>query len=428
MPKTIWYINQHSGGPGIGPHYRAYELCLAWQEQGHKAHVFYGNYAHKGQDVPHAKFQYIDGVPFTAIQTLKYDSSGLRRLLSMLLFGWRVRFIPKNLAKADLKKDSSKPDAIIVSTVHPFGIFSAKKLAKKYKAKLIFEIRDFWPLTFYEILGMSKRHPMSLLCDFTERFALKNADLVTSVLPRAHLYFKDHNRPVKDFAWTPMGASALMLPKANSDDDFSDGHKAAVNFINEAHMKGRKVIIYAGAMGPPNNVELLLSALESGQASDMGDKFSLLMVGDGVLRERLEDKSSAFLDVDCLFTGMLTKAETQQLLGLSDIGYAGGNNLPNLYCYGIAFNKLCSYLDAKLPTILPLEPCGDPISESGCGIVDGTSDPDIMWSHIEKLATMDAKELALMGEKGYKHLHKFHDYERIARDYVSAIFGPEHTS
>ena len=406
MSKTIWYINHHSGGPGVGSHYRAYELCGAWKDQGHHAHVFHGNYANRGQEVPHPEYQIIDDIPFTGIKTLKYGSNGLKRFLSMLMFGWHLGAIPKNLAE-----DEPRPDAIIISTGHPFGIFAGKALAQKYRAKLVLEIRDFWPLTFYEVLGMSKLHPFSLLCDFAEKFALKNADLVTSLLPRANLYFEEFNRPVKAFSWTPMGASELQSPE--NENEISESFKTATKFITEAHRKGKKIIIYAGAMGPANNVELLLSALEYGQNCEIGQQVNLLMVGDGILRPQLEIKATKLSQIEYHFSGMLSKVETQKLLELSDIGYAGGKNLPRLYRYGIAFNKLCSYMDARLVTILPLEPCGDPLSESGCGIVDGTQDSSIIWEHIETLATMNKKQRQQLGEKGYKYLHEVHNLSLI---------------
>ena len=60
------------------------------------------------------------------------------------------------------KKKLQKPDVIIVSSLSPLPIVSAYFWSKKYKAKLLFEVRDIWPLSLIEIGGFSKLNPLVL--------------------------------------------------------------------------------------------------------------------------------------------------------------------------------------------------------------------------------------------------------------------------
>jgi len=418
MSKTIWYINHHGGGPGINPAYRAYELAREWQNQGHNAHVFIGSYTGPHQEQPHPRYKIINNVPYMAIPTTKYKASGLDRLMSMFLFAWRTNFIPQHLPK-----QTPQPDAIIISTVHPFGIFAGRRLAKKYKAKLVFEIRDFWPLTFIELLKIPRWHPFIILCALTERYAFKHADLVTSVLPRAHLYFEDFGFKVKNYAWTPMGVSQNLATVDITNKTATRNFREAKQFMESSHSNNKAVVIYAGAIGPPNNVESLFSALEYGKEKPEGSQISVLIIGDGVEREKLERQARGMENIDIQFTGTLSKDEAQALLNDADIGYAGGNNIPKLYRYGIAFNKIASYLGAGLVVLLPMEPCGDPVSESGCGIATGTKSSEELWGFLEMLIKIGPVGRGDMGKKGHKHLVRTHSYPVIAKEYITAIFG-----
>ena len=140
------------------------------------------------------------------------------------------------------------------------------------------------------------------------------------------------------------------------------------------------------------------------------------------MQKNLQQQCSELNDTSTYFTGKLSKPEAQILLKYCDIGYAGGDNIPKLYRYGIAPNKLFSYLDAELPVLLPMEPCGDPISESCSGIVAPCDSPQEMLEHLETLLDMNDDEIAKISKLGKSHLLKNYDYEKIARKYLSAIF------
>lgn len=393
--------------------YRAYELAAAWQAAGHDVQVIMSSFTSSNQDDHHAANFSVNNVPYSTVRTCVYKGNGIGRLISMAFFAFRLNFVA-----SQLPKNVTKPDAIIYSTVHPFGIFAAKRLAKKFGVKLVYEIRDFWPLTLTELLNVNAWHPFAIVCAFTERYAVKHADVVSSVLPRAHLYFSDRNIPIKDYTWVPNGFSALhRLDKSEVSAKFCE----ALNFIKQEHDKGRLIIVHAGAIGPPNALNRLFDAFEIGENQHL-KHISFLAIGDGIQRTPLEERASGLKSMNCHFSGSLTKEETQQLLEHCDIGYAGGNNLPQLYRYGIAFNKIASYLDAELPVLLPLEPCGDPVSESGAGIAGAFETGESLLAAIKTFAGMTDKNRKEMGKLGKAYLIENYDYRKIAQNYLEAIF------
>src|SRR5690606_13536494 len=153
----------------------------------------------EAQGVPLSDFA-LDGARYVAIPARRYLGNGLGRILNMWDFSTGLR-----AAGLKLGQSEARPDAIVVSSPHPFSIFAAHALARKYRARLVFEIRDIWPLSLTEILGVSRWHPFVQLCAFAERFALQKAQLIASVLPRADRYLADRGYGDKPFLWVPNG-------------------------------------------------------------------------------------------------------------------------------------------------------------------------------------------------------------------------------
>ena len=76
---------------------------------------------------------------------------------------------------------------------------------QKYNAKLIFEVRDIWPLSIIEIGRVSKLNPLIVLFQLTENFAYRVTNYVVSVLPKAFDHMKFHGLTKEKFVYIPNG-------------------------------------------------------------------------------------------------------------------------------------------------------------------------------------------------------------------------------
>lgn len=410
----IWYIHHYAGGPGLGTHYRPYYLARAWQAQGHTATIFVAGYHHlleTKQDLE-PTFE-IDGARYVTIPARCYTGNGLGRILNMWDFATGLR-------AAGLRQGESeaRPDAIVVSSPHPFAIFAAHALARKYKARLVFEIRDIWPLSLTEILGVSRWHPFVLLCAFAERFALRKAHLIASVLPRADRYLADRGYGHKPFVWVPNGIAAS---KPRSGALASESGQAARAKVMEWKAQGKVVIIYAGSIGAPNGIDLLIKAIHHGEATGGAGGCAVLMIGRG---EQLEEIQAFIAEKnlsEIYFAGWVPKDDAVALIDEADIGYAGLKNIENLFGYGISPNKIADYFNASLPIVLPIAPCGDPVSESGGGVARRMETPEAVWNGLDELARLTPAERQALGARGHAYMAHTYNYDGIARNYVSAI-------
>jgi len=52
----------------------------------------------------------------------------------------------------------------------------------KFNAKLIFEVRDIWPLSVIELGNISSKNPLIKLMSWCEKFAVNKADFIVSTL------------------------------------------------------------------------------------------------------------------------------------------------------------------------------------------------------------------------------------------------------
>jgi glycosyltransferase involved in cell wall biosynthesis len=408
---NIWYIHHYGGGPDIGAYDRPYQLGRYWQQQGHSVTVFIAAFHHllEKDQISERDFS-VGGVRYIAVPARTYGKNGIERLGNIWDFSKNLYSIGR-----DIGAQAHAPDVIVASSPHPFTIFPARSLARHYGAKLVFEIRDIWPLSITEILGTSRLHPFVQMCGFAERFALKNADLVASVLPRANRYLSARGYGNKPFVWVPNGIG--IKNEAKFPNNSTEGFSQAYEIVRNWKSQGKLVIIYTGSVGSPNGIDLIINAFMENINTDYG----LIIAGKGDQLECLQKISNENQVRNVHFCGHIPKGSAEFLLTLADIGYAGLRNIPSLFGYGISPNKISDYLQAGLPVFLPIEPCGDPVSESGGGIARKAETPEAVWKGLEELLLMPQFERQALGAKGKAYIAREYDYDRIARRYVEAM-------
>lgn len=409
---NIWYVNHYAGGPGIGPAYRPYELASAWQRQGHRVTVFAANYHHhQSADGLAPGLLDAGGVQYVLIPARLYGGNGMPRLLNMADFARGLYRLPSRVPL-----ELAKPDAIIASSPHPFAVYPASSLARRFGAKLAFEIRDIWPLSITEITGASRHHPFVRMCALTERFAYSHADLIASVLPRADRYLAETGWGHKPFVWVPNGTAGSPRKSVA----LSATGQQAVDQMRRWRQQGKSALIHAGSMGPPNGLMPLVDAVAGPEAAGMASKLAILLIGSGPLEDEIKRRATASTCEIGVF-GRVAKEEVGAIVKEASFGYAGVNNFPKLYQYGVSLNKVADYLAAGVPVFLPIAPCGEPVSEARAGLVKSISSAQDMRSALQELIAIPEVERQAMGARGRQYIENEYAYEAIAARYVAAI-------
>ena len=178
---AVWYLCKYVSAPEndrVGG--RGYSIMAELTERGHDVVIITSNSNHLAsppafEGTSHRRRT--GGVTMIWLRTLQYRDGGtFRRVLSWFDFEWRLfRFDAQGLPL---------PDAVIASSLSVLTVLNGIRLKRKYHARLIFEIRDIWPLTLTEQGGVSRWHPLALRfvwsnCSVTGRLTLSWAPCPT---------------------------------------------------------------------------------------------------------------------------------------------------------------------------------------------------------------------------------------------------------
>lgn len=405
----IVFIAHYAGSTKHGMVYGHYHLAKEWVDLGHNVTIVAASYAHTRLNQPDVRDriteEFIDGIRYLWIRTRKYQPSGniarVANIFSFVLQCW-FRYLP--LYSADL---------VICSSHHPFAIHPAKRIARKFGAKLVFEVRDLWPLTLIELGGANPKNPFIRLMQYSEDYAYRTADKVVSVLPFAKDYMVQHGMNQEKFLFVPNGIDIGANPK---EDLLPVSHQKT---LEELHISGKFLIGYAGKIGLSN----VLPPFIEGIAKCADANIHAVILGDGALLPELH-KLAEDLNVsgNVTFLEPVSRAQIKHFLSFMDAAYVGYQKQP-LYRFGISPTKLNDYMLAALPIIYAVEAPGDVVAESGAGISCSAEDSDAMRDAILLMRNLDVNERRTMGLRGREWLLDNRDYRVLAHRFLEGACG-----
>lgn len=388
--KVVWIINQYGGSRLHGMTFRSYYLAKEFVKK-HKVYLFSASYSHVMSTPPKVSkrltLEDVDGITYAWLKVAKYEGSkSMGRIWSMFVFLFRLFTV--NVS------DFQKPDMIIVSSISPFPIIKAFFWARKYKAKLIFEVRDIWPLSIMELGGLSKYHPFVMLLQWVENFAYRVSDYVVSVLPNAFEHMQYHGLSKERFVYIPNGIEITANKVASTKDSST--------FI----------VGYAGTIGVANAMNYLVEAAEI--LKDQPILFYLL--GNGPAKIELQNMVNEKSLEKVRFFDAIPKADVAPFLAGLDVLYIGWH-ASALYRFGISANKIFDYLLAEKPIVHSVMAGNDPVKEAKAGLSVDPESPQQIAEAILQLYEMTEEERKQLGENGRRYVEEYHSYEKLAEEY-----------
>ena len=402
---NILIINHYAGSPELGMEYRHYYLGKEWVKMKHSVTIVAASYSHLRTYQPEItqifNEEVIDGIKYIWLKTPSYYGNGAGRIWNMFVFITRLFLFSKKILKI------TKPEAVIASSTYPLDIFPASRIARRIKAKLIFEVHDLWPLTPMELGNYSKLHPFILLVQFAENYAYRNADQVVSMLPLALDHMAKHGLKPDKFNYIPNG---IDVSGWNSKLSIPDEYKILINKLTSDD----KILVgYAGSIGIANALDSLVDA-----AKLLADeKISFLVVGKGSEKQRLIQKVTDYNLSNFFFINPVYRELIPSLLSKFDIVYIGLKR-QKLFRFGISPNKLIDYMMAARPVIHSIESGNDLVKESGCGISAEAENPESVARAIKTLVQLDKVKREEMGLKGKEYVIRNHNYESLSQQFV----------
>jgi glycosyltransferase involved in cell wall biosynthesis len=400
---TIWMINQYAGSPWHGMEYRHYHLARALAERGHRVLVVSGSHSHLFTRPPRVSRpftrQVIDGVTYCWVAVPRYGPAiSLGRVLNMAAFAVALEALPTSRLP--------RADAILVSSPSLFPVPIAARWARRFGARLVFEVRDIWPLTLQELGGLSSRHPLIAAMQRLEDYGYRTADSVVSVLPGAGPHMVARGMAPAKFHYLPNGI------------DLDGGRRPgdAPAAIRDAIRPGAFTVGFVGTLGRANVLETLIDAARLLDP----DEVRMVVVGHGPERSQLVERAAGARNV--AFVGPIPKGDVAAALQLFDACYVGYRRSP-LYRFGVSPNKLYDYMAAGRPVLFAADAANQPVQEADCGFTVAPEDPAALAGAITALAAASEAERARLGANARAYVERHHAYGRLAGELAEILLG-----
>jgi len=272
MTYSVLMINQYASDPDTGYGGRSYYLCQELQSQGHKVTLVRADYSHllrnpiANQKSYESKIR--DGVQHIKLKVHKYENANsLKRAVNWFLFCWRLFFLSSHL--------ETKPQVIICSTPSILSIWGAWYLSKIHGARLVFEIRDFWPLSLLELGTISKFNPVIIMMSIAEKFAIRYSDIIIGVPSDTRKFIEERGGDISKVVHIPNGV------------DLNEFTRSAPlpNAIANHIPKNKFIVGYLGTVGTANALETLVQAAS---LLKNDKRISFLVIGNGQQKSALQ--------------------------------------------------------------------------------------------------------------------------------------------
>ena len=408
----IWYLNHYATPPHAAFPGRPYHLASYFSHHGHRFINFCASFHHlrksaaSTSDLNHIKL--FDGIPHYHLKTTRYRGNGFFRVINMLEYAYRVSRLDKKIKIGILQK----PDIVIPSCVHLFSYLAADHLKKKFDVKIIFEVRDIWPLSLIELAGVPRHHPLIIWMKRIERKAYCEADAVVSLLPEARHHMQSLGLDSKRYFFIPNGVS-------RNEWDATPGivperHRQVFDWCKE---NKKLIVLYAGAHGPPNALDQIFRLKDRVGKIDKRP-YHFVLIGDGALKAKLikqaQDESIDFVS----FLPRVTKDIIRACIEKADICFMPLQD-SSIFRFGVSPNKLGDYFMAGKPVLFAVNAGNDPVKDAGAGISVQPYNTRQLHEALEEFSRMSVSHRQEMGARGKAYALQNLEWTVLGQKYLS---------
>ena len=404
MKPCIWYVSKYVAPPAkVGAGGRGYLIMREFARMGYQS-VIVTSDSNQLTEVPVLEepylFQEVDAMRLCWVRTMKYGvAKSLRRILSWLDFEWRFWRLPKEKLPA--------PNVVIVSSLSLLTILNGFLLRRRYKCRLVLEIRDIWPLTITEEGGFSRWNPLVLGLSFIEKLGYRHADAIVGTMPN----LGEH---VSGVLGQPK--TTHCIPMAVDEAALGPGEALPADYVEKYIPKGKFIVAHAGTIGITNALDTML---ECAEAMKDAPQVHFLVVGEGDLRAHYQRKYAHLGNLT--FAPRVPKQMVQSVLSHCDLLYFSVH-VSTVWKYGQSLNKVIDYMLAGKPVVASYTGYPSMINEADCGTYVPAGDVLALCREVQRYADMDTAQRGDAGRRGREWILAHRRYETLAKNYLAILF------
>jgi glycosyltransferase involved in cell wall biosynthesis len=324
----------------------------------------------------------------------------LKRLWSMFLFELRLFLSIPKIAEIN-------PSVVIVSSLALPTIINGILIKWLTGAKLVFEVRDIWPLTLIEIGGFSAKSPLIKLLAWVEKQGYRSADLVVGTMPK----LKEHVDTILD-----KDVTVEHVPMGYDPDFYLDVPQQLPEHIQQKIPQHQFIVGYAGTIGKVNGIDQILEAAALLDGQNVPIHF--IFMGDGIEKNGYQRTYASLKNVTWI--SFQPKRYVDAFLVQCDV-LVHPILSKSIYRYGVSPNKWIDYMYSARPIICPYDGYPSIINEAGCGVFIESENSELFAQTILDFASKPKSELDAMGARGKAYLESHLSYDVLADDYLSHL-------
>jgi glycosyltransferase involved in cell wall biosynthesis len=403
MSLRIWYVSKYVALPSSGTAGgRAYLLMKELALLGNQVAIITSD-SNQLAPPPHLvtdySFHNVDDIQLCWVRTINYwKSKSVRRILSWLHFEWRLLWLPK--------KKLLRPDVVVVSSLSLLTVLNGLRWRWYYNCRLVFEVRDIWPLTIIEEGGFTRWNPFVWVLSIIERLGYKHADIIVGTMPN----LGEHVRQVLGYPKT-----TYCIPMGVDPATFTAPEPLPTHYANTYFPKGKFVVAHVGSIGISNALGTFLDCAE---VMETHEQIHFLVVGDGDLRDYYRKKYAHLKNLT--FGPPVPKPMVQSVLAQCDLLYFSVH-VSKVWQYGQSLNKVIDYMMAGKPIVASYTGYPSMINEANCGTYIPAGDVSALKQEVKRYAGMDIEERQEIGARGKAWLYENRNYRELGEKYFRII-------
>lgn len=403
MKKSIWFISKYASPPHSRGGQRVISLAKEFARPGHRVAVITSTSNHFAK---FEKDQWVriergfskasfDGVTMVAHTTLGYHKTAFAgRILSWLHFEWGVLRLPT--------RHLPDPTHIIVSSLSLLSILNGIRLARKFRAKLVFEIRDIWPLTLQTEFGLSNKNPLVALLALIENFGYRKCDVVVGTMPNLKEHVHSISGTMPRVVTIPQGIDGDLM-------------RLVPRYVPPPRDQSPTIVGYWGSIGRANSLGVLLEA-----ATQIGPnrnlEFHFWGGGDLLERYRKEHQGQSHI----YFHGHIERQQLFQEVHKAHLLILA-TDASVLWKYGQSLNKMVEYMMMGRPVIASYSGYPSMINEAGSGVFVPASNPTALVQTLLDFGSLPRKELERLGRTGRMWVVSHRGYAQLSKEYLEIL-------
>ncbi|MFC0414229.1 glycosyltransferase family 4 protein [Cytobacillus solani] len=401
----VIYLCQHFPPETGAPQIRVYEVSKELISRGHQVEVLTAFPHHPHGIIPEeykGKFYMYedwDGIPVH--RSWIYPSpkgSFWKRLASYFSFTLSAFY---SLMKA-------KPTDVIICNSPPLFLGITGYLGAKMKrAKFVFNVADIWPESAVE-LGILKNKSFIRLAEWLEKFLYKKSWKIATATEGIKDYMIRKGKDDSDVFLLPNGVNTETFKPIPKDE----------SLLSEIGIQGKKVFMYAGALGYAQGLDSVLEAALL--LLDKQQDVHFLFVGDGQEREKLVKMKEDLGLENVTFYGSVPVSEMPRMFSIADFSVVSLRNIELFK--GARPSKIFPAISSGVPVLY----CGDGesaaiLEEYNCGKIAPPENPEGIANAISELMTISDDEYQAMSENGRKLAIEQYSWKSIVDEILDNI-------